>query len=106
MKDIEFNPIDITDTLVIISLGVGFILSIVFNMNELAMSIASGFFGYVGGVANSDKRKALEEKKQENKEETPEERRERRRKEREERRMQEEGQSNTDTEQNDTVSPV
>jgi flagellar biosynthesis component FlhA len=106
MKDIEFNPVDITDTLVILSLGIGFILSIIFNMNELAMSIASGFFGYVGGVANSDKKKALEEKKQENKEETPEERRERRKKEREERRAQEESASNSDTEQDDSVSPV
>ena len=106
MKDLEFNPIDITDTLVVISLGIGFILSIIFNMNELAMSIASGFFGYVGGIANSDKHKKEEQPTNVPKEETPEERRERRKKEREERRAQEESASNSDTEQNDTVSPV
>lgn len=50
----KFTPIDMTDLVAILALGIGFILSILYNMNELAMSIATGFFGYIGGVVNGN----------------------------------------------------
>ena len=50
----KFTPIDMTDLIAILALGIGFILSILYNMNELAMSIATGFFGYIGGVVNGN----------------------------------------------------
>lgn len=51
-SSLKFNTVDLTDLVAISALSIGFILSIAFNMNELAMSIATGFFGYVGGVAS------------------------------------------------------
>ena len=52
MNKLKFNTVDIQDTIVIVALSVGFILAILFHMDELSMSIASGFFGYVGGTAS------------------------------------------------------
>ncbi|MCR5175694.1 MAG: hypothetical protein K6C05_02470 [Anaerovibrio sp.] len=51
---IQFEKVSLTDLIVIISLSLGFILAIFYGERELAMSLASGLFGYVGGsVAKS-----------------------------------------------------
>ncbi|CDF04429.1 hypothetical protein [Megasphaera elsdenii] len=43
------EKINIVDLSVIIVLGAALILAIFFSLNELAMSIASGLLGYIGG---------------------------------------------------------
>lgn len=43
------DKINIADCLVIIGLVTALILAIFFGLNELAMSIASGLLGYIGG---------------------------------------------------------
>lgn len=48
-----FEKINIADCLVIITLAVALILAIFYSMNELAMSIASGLLGYIGGSVKS-----------------------------------------------------
>lgn len=47
----KFHPVDLTDLIAITALSIGFILAILGTMNELSMSPATGFFGYIGGVA-------------------------------------------------------
>lgn len=44
-----FEKVNIPDCLVIIGLVVALVLAIFYAMNELAMSIASGLLGYIGG---------------------------------------------------------
>ncbi|MFG6273523.1 hypothetical protein ACGTZG_10010 [Megasphaera hexanoica] len=44
-----FDKINIVDLAVIIGLVAALILAIFYNQNELAMSIASGLLGYIGG---------------------------------------------------------
>ena len=44
-----FDKINIADCLVIIGLVSALVLAIFYAMNELAMSIASGLLGYIGG---------------------------------------------------------
>jgi hypothetical protein len=48
----KFIPIDLTDMIAILALSIGFIMSINAGMNELSMSLATGFFGYVGGYTS------------------------------------------------------
>lgn len=43
------EKINIVDLTVIIGLVVALVLAIFYNQNELAMSIASGLLGYIGG---------------------------------------------------------
>lgn len=43
------EKINIADLAVIIGLVSALILAIFYNLNELAMSIASGLLGYIGG---------------------------------------------------------
>ena len=43
------EKINISDCLVIIGLVTALIMAIFYGMNELAMSIASGLLGYIGG---------------------------------------------------------
>ena len=43
------DKINVPDCLVIIGLVVALILAIFYEQNELAMSIASGLLGYIGG---------------------------------------------------------
>lgn len=43
------NKINVADCLVIIGLVTALILAIFYALNELAMSIASGLLGYIGG---------------------------------------------------------
>ena len=40
--------VDLTD---LIALSIGFILNSIDTMNELSMSLTTGFFEYIGGVA-------------------------------------------------------
>lgn len=44
-----FEKVNIADCLVIIGLVTALVLAIFYAMNELAMSIASGLLGYIGG---------------------------------------------------------
>lgn len=43
------EKISISDVLTIVGLVAALIMSIFYGMNELAMSIASGLLGYIGG---------------------------------------------------------
>lgn len=43
------DKINVPDCIVIIGLVVALILAIFYEQNELAMSIASGLLGYIGG---------------------------------------------------------
>lgn len=53
----SFNKIDIQDLIVIIALAGALFMSISYDMKELAMSIASGLLGYIGGTAASSTKK-------------------------------------------------
>ena len=59
------EKINIVDCMVILTLGIALILAIFFNHNELAMSIASGLLGYIGGTGKT----ALQNKKGDDKNE-------------------------------------
>lgn len=48
-----FEKINIADVIVIIGLVAALMLAIFYTMNELAMSIASGLLGYIGGSVKS-----------------------------------------------------
>lgn len=48
-----FEKVNIADCLVIIGLVTALILAIFYGLNELAMSIASGLLGYIGGSVKS-----------------------------------------------------
>jgi F0F1-type ATP synthase membrane subunit c/vacuolar-type H+-ATPase subunit K len=58
----SFEKIDIADCIVIIGLVIALILAIFYGMNELAMSIASGLLGYIGGSVKSAASKKEEDK--------------------------------------------
>lgn len=47
------EKINIVDCMVILALAVALILAIFYSLNELAMSIASGLLGYIGGNVKS-----------------------------------------------------
>lgn len=47
------EKINISDCLVIIGLVIALVLAIFYAMHELAMSIASGLLGYIGGTVKS-----------------------------------------------------
>lgn len=47
------DKINIADCLTIIGLVAALVLAIFYAMNELAMSIASGLLGYIGGTVKS-----------------------------------------------------
>lgn len=47
------EKINISDCLVIIGLVTALVLAIFYAMHELAMSIASGLLGYIGGTVKS-----------------------------------------------------
>ena len=48
-----FEKINISDVLVIVGLVSALLMAILFAMNELAMSIASGLLGYIGGTVKT-----------------------------------------------------
>lgn len=57
-----FEKVNIADCLVIIGLVTALILAIFYTLNELAMSIASGLLGYIGGTVKSAVHQKGEEK--------------------------------------------
>ena len=57
------DKINIPDCLVIIGLVTALIMAIFYNLNELAMSIASGLLGYIGGTVKSAVHQKGEEKR-------------------------------------------
>lgn len=48
-----FEKVNIADCLVIIGLVTALILAIFYSLDDLAMSIASGLLGYIGGNVKS-----------------------------------------------------
>lgn len=48
-----FEKVNIPDCIVIIGLVTALIMAIFYTLNELAMSIASGLLGYIGGTVKS-----------------------------------------------------
>ena len=48
-----FKKVNIVDLTVIIGLVIALIMAIFYALNELAMSIASGLLGYIGGTVKS-----------------------------------------------------
>lgn len=58
-----FEKVNVPDCLVIIELVTALILAIFYALNELAMSIASGLLGYIGGTVKSATQMKGEEKR-------------------------------------------
>lgn len=46
----NIDRINIADLMVIAGLVISLVMAILFNLNELSMSIASGLLGYIGGA--------------------------------------------------------
>ncbi len=46
----QIDRVNFADLLVATALGAGLIMTILFDRQELSMSIASGLLGYLGGV--------------------------------------------------------
>ncbi|MCB5702358.1 hypothetical protein LIQ46_05225 [Megasphaera elsdenii] len=57
-----FEKVNIPDCIVIIGLVTALIMAIFYTLNELAMSIASGLLGYIGGTVKSAVHQKGEEK--------------------------------------------
>lgn len=57
-----FEKVNIPDCIVIIGLVTALILAFFYTLNELAMSIASGLLGYIGGTVKSAVHQKGEEK--------------------------------------------
>lgn len=57
-----FEKVNIPDCIVIIGLVMALILAIFYALNELAMPIASGLLGYIGGTVKSAVHQKGEEK--------------------------------------------
>ena len=58
-----FEKVNSPECLVIIGLVVALIMAIFYGLNELAMSIASGLLGYIGGTVKSATQTKGEEKR-------------------------------------------
>lgn len=58
----QFDKLNLIDAMVIIGLVTSLIMAIFYNLNELAMSIASGLLGYIGGTVKSAVHQKGEEK--------------------------------------------
>jgi hypothetical protein len=57
-----FEKVNIPDCIVIIGLVTALILAIFYTLNELAISIASGLLGYIGGTVKTAVHQKGEEK--------------------------------------------
>ncbi|WP_302349572.1 hypothetical protein [uncultured Megasphaera sp.] len=57
------DKINIVDLTVIVGLVIALIMAIFYSLNELAMSIASGLLGYIGGTVKSATQTKGEEKR-------------------------------------------
>ncbi len=58
----QFDKLNLIDAMVIIGLVTALIMAIFYNLNELAMSIASGLLGYIGGTVKTAGNQKGEEK--------------------------------------------
>lgn len=56
------DKINIADLVVITGLVTGLVMAILFGLNELAMSIASGLLGYIGGSKLSPRKERSDDK--------------------------------------------
>lgn len=54
---IQFEKVSLTDIIVVVALSVALLLAIFYNQKELAMSIASGLLGYIGGSVKGTAKK-------------------------------------------------
>ena len=45
----QFEKVSLTDIIVVVALSLALLLAIFYGEKELAMSIASGLLGYIGG---------------------------------------------------------
>ena len=57
-----FEKVNIPDCIVVIGLVMALILATFYALNELAMSIASGLLGYIGGTVKTAVHQIGEEK--------------------------------------------
>ena len=55
-RNMQIERVNFADILVASALGAGLIMTILFEQQELAMSIASGLLGYLGGVKIAGRR--------------------------------------------------
>lgn len=46
---IQFEKVSLTDIIVVVALSLALLLAVYYDQKELAMSIASGLLGYIGG---------------------------------------------------------
>lgn len=46
---IQFEKVSLTDIIVVVALSLALLLAVFYDQKELAMSIASGLLGYIGG---------------------------------------------------------
>lgn len=58
----QFDKLNLIDAMVIIGLVTALLMAIFYSLNELAMSIASGLLGYIGGTVKSAAHQKGEEK--------------------------------------------
>ena len=54
---IQFEKVSLPDIIVVVALSVALLLAIFYNQKELAMSIASGLLGYIGGSVKGTPKK-------------------------------------------------
>ncbi len=59
----QFEKLNLVDAMVIVGLVAALIMAIFYTLNELAMSIASGLLGYIGGAVKTAAHQKGEEKK-------------------------------------------
>ncbi len=59
----QFEKLNLVDAMVIVGLVAALIMAIFYALNELAMSIASGLLGYIGGAVKTAAHQKGEEKK-------------------------------------------
>lgn len=53
----QFEKVDLENILVIIALSVSLVMAIFYGLDNLAMSIVTGLFGYIGGTVKSTAQK-------------------------------------------------
>jgi hypothetical protein len=56
---IQWEKVSLTDVIVVVALSIALLLSIFYDQKELAMSIASGLLGYIGGSVKNMARKEV-----------------------------------------------
>ncbi len=59
----QCEKLNLVDAMVIVGLVAALIMAIFYTLNELAMSIASGLLGYIGGAVKTAAHQKGEEKK-------------------------------------------